>query len=645
MRKWLKLQYQNMFLYVPFGLAGGAGVYFAYPTEPDVKLYFAGLLMAITSICIFIGKIPKLIRAILIFVFGFLYAMLYAHIINTPQIKQNIYDQEITGVVQKIDYTDKNARIYLNVSAKDIGAGRGSATVRLNTKGTKHIPQIGDTVSATIDLFRPTPVYVPETFDWAQWLYMNGISATGNIDNIKVIEHSRHTTIPYMRDKIHRVANSFLVDSLILGYKAAVPKADGQIWTVTGIGHVWSISGFHMTLVGGWLGFLFYMIFRSIPYVTRRIPARIPAMACAWCGLLFYLILSGIDVATVRSFLMATLVILAFVFGRSIISLRNIAIVFCVIFLMNPHYVMQAGFQLSFMAVWGLVWMFTVIKPKMPNNKLLKIIYACVLTSVVATVFTAPFVAAHFGAIPTYGLVGNLILLPVFSFAIMPLVITGTFTVLLGWSGPILWAHKIYDHLLSVAQWIANLPHANIAMPHIPNSAIVCIVIAFMCLTLIRTIKIHVNIILFAIFSILAVGIVAMESRPVFFVTYDGELAAGINKDGRLEFSKARASKHYFAFRTWKAAVGENPDTQNIRQKPNKGLFMFGNTAYMQKFVPVMNNITKLCMDDNVKHIVTYFDVQSKTCAHKLLRGGLVIYENGNIRYVPKNRLWHNLHE
>ena len=176
---------------------------------------------------------------------------------------------------------------------------------------------------------------------------------------------------------------------------------------------------------------------------------------------------------------------------------------------------------MSFMAVWGLVWMFTVIKPKMPNNKLLKIIYACVLTSVVATVFTAPFVAAHFGAIPTYGLVGNLILLPVFSFAIMPLVITGTFTVLLGWSGPILWAHEIYDHLLSVAQWIANLPHANIAMPHIPNSAIVCIVIAFMCLTLIRTIKIHVNIILFAIFSIVAVGIVAMESRPVFFVTYD----------------------------------------------------------------------------------------------------------------------------
>ena len=85
MRKWLKLQYKNMFLYVPFGLAGGAGVYFAQLNEPDVKLYFAGLLMAITSICIFIDKIPKLIRAILIFVFGFLYAILYAHIINTPQ--------------------------------------------------------------------------------------------------------------------------------------------------------------------------------------------------------------------------------------------------------------------------------------------------------------------------------------------------------------------------------------------------------------------------------------------------------------------------------------------------------------------------------------------------------------------------------
>ena len=356
----------------------------------------------------------------------------------------------------------------------------------------------------------------------------------------------------------------------------------------------------------------------------------------------FYLFLSGVDVATVRAFLMTTLIFVAFMVGRSAISMRNIAIAFCIIFLLNPHYVMQAGFQLSFSAVFGLVWLYSVAKPKMPRNKLLKIIYACVLTSLVATIFTAPFVAIHFGTIPTYSLIGNLILLPVFSFAIMPLVLIGMIGALFGFHGALNLSHTIYDYALDVAQWIAQLPFANINVPHIPNIAVICFVVGFACLILIKNIKIPMNYILFSSFIFVGVLIVYNTPKPIFYSTYDNELVAFVNDDGYLEFNKSRASNHYFTFDTWKKINNQSVDTPNYRQKHEHGVYKFGNIVYIQKFVPLMKNITELCNDDSVKYIVSYFKINSQKCNHKILRGGFVIYPNGHVKYTATKRRWHN---
>ncbi len=638
MKQWLEHQYQNKFLYVPFLLSAGAGVYFTLAHEPQIPCLYLTCLGL--GVAMFIPKIPVAIRAVIIAMFGFVYACTFANLIDTPQMKHNLYDHDIRGEVKLIDYTDDGARVYVKVHANEINAGNGNATVRLTINPDKTKLNIGDTIQADATLFRPAPLYEPEGFNWARWMYFNNLSATGFINNVKVIKNNGGNTIPVIRDRIHLQTNSFLVDSLVLGYKSAAPHADNPIWTATGVGHVWSISGFHMTLVGGWLGFLFYMIFRSIPYITRRIPAKIPALACAWVGLLFYLFLSGIDVATIRSFLMATLIIIAFAFGRSAICLRNVALAFCVLFLMNPHYVMQAGFQLSFMAVLGLVWMYNVVKPRTPQNKILKVIYACVLTSVVATLFTAPFVATHFGAIPVYGLIGNLVFLPVFSFVIMPLVLIGVFTAPLGIHAPIKCAHWCYELILGWAKHIADWPYATITTPIIPNTAIVCATIGFMCLTLIRNEKVKLNIILFVVFCGLGVFCVTNVKKPVFMATPDAELVAGVNADGKLEFSKEKSSTHYFAFRTWKEMNGENPDTPTIRRKPEKGLFLFNDIAYMQRFKPIMNNIENLCNDDRIRYIVTYLDIKSKKCKHKLLRGGMIIYQDYTIKYLPINRRW-----
>ena len=164
MRDWLDNQYQNLFLYVPFLLAFGAALYFVFPNEPNAIFCSIGLL--ICGITIFINRVPNILRAIMIFIFGLCYACTFTNFIDTPKLKSNRHNIDITGVVENIDYTDDKSRIYLSVSAHDIGAGDGHAIVRVSTLDTE-LPKIGDTVRANIGLFKPAGAYAPETFDYA----------------------------------------------------------------------------------------------------------------------------------------------------------------------------------------------------------------------------------------------------------------------------------------------------------------------------------------------------------------------------------------------------------------------------------------------------------------------------------------------
>ena len=648
MKKWLDFQQENLFMYLPFIMAAGAALYFSLAYEP--VLPYPYIITPVLFICLFINKIPYIIRTVLIFIFGFFYAATFTDVINTPQIKHGFSDITLTGRVHAIDYTADKSRIYIRIPANDINAGTGNATIRVSVNNDITTPTIGDTVKLNATLFRPSTLYAPETFDYARWAYFNNLTATGYAKEITVINHSDSHNINSVRDYLHNAANSVLVDTLVLGYKGAIPDTDTEIWNATGIGHVWSISGFHMTLVGGWLFAIFYLIFRSIPYITRRIPAKIPALICAWFGLMFYLFLSGTDIATMRAFLMTTLVFAAFIIGRSAISMRNIALAFCIIFLINPHCVMQAGFQLSFAAVFGLVWLYTDVKPKMPHSKTMKIIYATLLTSAVASLFTAPFIAVHFGQLPTYGLFGNLILLPIFSFIIMPLILIGTITATFGIVCPLTLADSVYNTTFSIAKHISQLPMAQINTPFVSNFALMCFISAFIFLILIKPIKIKVNYIIFTIFIILGCTVTYITPKPVFYSSHDNELVAFVGTDGLLEFNKSRASNHYFAFDTWKKINNEPITPKNKRRKHNKGIYEYNtehfNLVYIQKFVPLMNNIERICNDDNIDFVVSYFNIDSEQCAHKVLRGGFVIYPNKDIKYTPINRRWHyNPHE
>lgn len=619
----------------------GAALYFSLFSEPNIYLILVLLIIGIMG---FFIKKPILFPLVSLFI-GFGYAGVYTHIKNTPILSYSQHGIQISGNVHDIDYN--NGHMRLTVETKEYG------TVHVTDKSGKDIVNIGDTISGKGGLFKPAPANMPETFDAARWAYFNGISANGYISKIQIKNHK--SSLDGIRQYVHRQAKSTLSDSLILGYKNTISKQEKQIWATNGVAHLWSISGYHLALVGGWLLFLFYIIFRLCPPIVRRIPARIPATICAWFGLLGYLVISGGAIATQRAFLMTSCVMAAFMFGREAFSLRTVGLTFLLLLLVNPYFIMTAGFQLSFSAVFGIVWLWTVAKPRLPQNKPLAYIWTALLTALVASVFTLPFVIAHFNSLPVYTILANLIMVPVFSFVVMPLVLLGTILSVFNLHLLLHFADKIYDLIFIVANWICTLPYANINPHNIPNSALVVLIFGLGCIIFIKSdskIKYfvirHLNFFAGALFICIGLLMWTLQPKPVFYITPDHYLFATV-KNNELHFNKEKDSNNYFAFDTWKKSNGEKIGTSNKKFAAESGVHTIQRTnwtlVYIQRFVPLSRNIKNLCQSNDVKFIASFYDIKSKYCDKKIIKGGAVIYETGHIDKVPFNRWWHNRHE
>lgn len=643
MRDWLKAQKSNTILWTPLFLAFGMALYFTMYSEPKIASLVTSLAIGIIGLIV-LRKFPI---AILIscFVIGFGYAGLFTHCKSNNILKHDIHNIEISGIVTNIESAESKTRIFL--TSPEFG------NIRVSTTDTQNI-NIGDTISGKGGLFKPHAADMPGGFDFARWAYFNNLNSTGYINDIKII-YTPESGVYNKRTKIKEIANSFLTNSLVLGYKHDIPQDNREIWTQNGMAHMWSISGYHLTLIAGWLFIIFYFLFRLCPYVVRRVPARIPALICSWIGILGYLFLSGCGVATLRAFIMTTLVMIAFIIGRNAISLRIASIAFIVLALINPYYVISAGFQLSFAAIFGIIWLWSKPDIPTPHNKILKYAYTAVLTALVATIFTTPFILGHFGTVPLYGILGNLVFLPLFSFILMPVVFIGTVCALCGLHTPITFAHYIYDNMLALARHISNLPLAEITVGNISNTAIILFILGLASLIFIRNldnfkhiITRHLNIVFACIFISAGILVCAFTPHPLFYISNDHKLIGAVT-DGKLQFNKSRDSGNYFAFDTWKKSNGEKIGTENKRLAKESGVYMIStprwNLIYIQNFVPLSENIISACNDPEITYIASYFDINSEKCAAKIIHGGAVIYESGKIEYTPSNRIWHNRRE
>ena len=235
-----------------------------------------------------------------------------------------------------------------------------------------------------------------------------------------------------------------VLKALAIGDQSAIPVAQWQLYQRTGITHLISISGSHVTALSGLMFAVVYGMWRRSVRLVLWLPARHAAAAGGALTATAYVLLAGFGVPAQRTLYMIWVVALALWSGRTIASGRILAWALLVVVLLDPWAVMAAGFWLSFGAVAVLLFATGARVGK------LHWLREWWQTQWAVTLALAPILLLLFGQLSTVSPLANLFAIPLVEMLITPLVLLGS---LPGLDAPLHWAHD----LMAAAAWLLQI--------------------------------------------------------------------------------------------------------------------------------------------------------------------------------------------
>ena len=342
-----------------------------------------------------------------------------------------------------------------------------------------------------------------------------------------------------VQDSLEGEAGAFAA-AIISGDRSGMSQNTLAALRGANLAHLLSISGLHMGLLTAFVFGLVRYGLVLIPGVGLRLPVKKIGAVFALVVGAFYLALSGGNVATGRAYIMVAMMFLAVLLGRRALTLRAVAMAAIIVLIFQPDALPGPGFQMSFSATTALVVMLGVMKkvdlPRLP--KWSKPILSVVMSSFFAGIATAPFAAAHFNQIVHYGLIANLLSVPLMGIIIMPAAVLAVCLAPIG-----LWDVRLWI-MAQGLKWILSVAHAVTeqegAVGHViapPAAVLPLLAIAFLWLVLwqgqIRFIGL--------VGIIAAFGLWMTSTRPAILVDDSGGLIGQMGSQGRI-LSKPRGS-------------------------------------------------------------------------------------------------------
>ncbi len=282
--------------------------------------------------------------------------------------------------------------------------------------------------------------------------------------------------------------------ALVTGDRSSVDAETNAALRDSGLGHLLSVSGIHMGVVGGLVFALVVWMLSLISPIALRFPVKKIAAVVALATLVVYFVLSGSSVPALRSLVMACVAFGAILLDRPAISMRGLALSAVIVVLLLPESVLEPGFQMSFAATMALVALFEMLKraphePALPTPGPLigamqattRGIGGVLLISLVAGLATDPFAIYHFQRFSIYSLPANLITAPIMSFLVAPAAAAAALLAPFGWSDiPLQIMASALDLVAAVGQTFGERPEAVRALPRPSDEAFVVCVAALL---------------------------------------------------------------------------------------------------------------------------------------------------------------------
>ncbi|MEI7599219.1 MAG: ComEC/Rec2 family competence protein [Aestuariivirga sp.] len=594
LRQAVEAQQGRSFLWCAPALASGIGTYFALPAEPGILVLLT--IAAGGTLSMWLGRSAQLMLLAGVILWGFALAGLQAWQVSSPLLAATTGEVNVTGRVISVDHNSRKrlVMIFEPEQIEGVDQARLPKRLRLSLPDKAGVTPTGARVTFKARLSPlPSPV-APGAFDYGRSLWLDGIGGTGRVTSEAItlldgptLSAPLETWLASLRAtmgaRIHAsLAEPYasFAEALITGERSSIPPEINRSLLISGLFHILSISGLHMWLVAGGVFWAARAALALVPGLALRFPIRKWAACAALLMGLFYMLLAEGGVATARSFIMVAIVFFAVIVDRPALSARNLALAAVVILVLDPEAAVEAGFQMSFLAVLGLVAFYEFWarykaergRPEPPHRHWairlaawgITAFIASLVTSLIAGFSSSVPAAFHFGRISPYGVVANGLAIPVVGVLVMPFALLAALLMPFGLEQlPLIVMGKGLELVIMISNGVAGLPGANEVIARPPPLAMVLVVSGMLVLCLLAG-----PLRLAGLGVIAAGGLLILAAPPPADLLIE---ATGQNvalRDGAGHLVPAQARRARFAVEKWLQANGEEATLGEAARRP-----------------------------------------------------------------------------
>ncbi len=593
------------FLWLPVGIGCGVVAYFSLSFEPSAYFLAATpALIALISISILSAeRLPRAISALgvlavlLCFAAGFNAAQTETLLAETRMMDFAIGPTEVEGRLMMAEPTADGARLTLKDLRIDrMDEGKIPSMVRIRVKKrADEMPAPGARVRLLAELRPFSDPVAPFAYDFRRQSFFKGLGGSGwSYGGVETVEEYSPHDVSWRdrfslwmeslrRDLARRAAAATaggdvaaITTALLTGEQSGIGAEAMQDMRASGLSHLLSISGIHVSMMGALVYFPLRALLALFPWVALRFSIKKWSAGAAIASTAAYTMLIGPQTPTLRSTLMTGIVMLAIIVDRRALSMRMVAISAAAVMLLYPDGLMGPSFQMSFAAVLAMVAAFEKPMDKALaegsmdaaataslgggwTGRVLKPLAGIALTSLVATAATAPFTLYHFQNFSFYGVVANMLAVPLTSFVIMPCVL-GTYIAapfdLEEWF--IIGAGWGVSLLTTIAHEIASWPMALLYLPAMPTAAFLVAIAGGLWICIWKGRWRAAGLIPLAI----GMAYPLYSESPDAFISEDGKEWAVVLADGRMAVSGDDHDK--FVPKQWRQRLG-NPEAVELK--------------------------------------------------------------------------------
>lgn len=338
-------------------------------------------------------------------------------------------------------------------------------------------------------LMPPSPPMLPGGYDFARAAWFMGFAATGSVQGeVELLEPGdggaplaelQRRLSEHVRSRLEGTPGA-IAAAFASGDRGAIGRADEEAMRDSGLTHLLSISGLHVSAVIAAAYILAVKLLALWPWLALRVRLPLVAAGAAALAGVAYTLLTGAEVPTVRSCVGAVLVLIALALGREPLSLRMVAVGAIFVLLLWPEALVGPSFQMSFAAVIAIVALHGAAPVRAflaPREEgwpvwIARRVAMLLMTGVVIEIALMPIVLFHFHRAGLYGALANVVAIPLVTFVSMPLIALALLLDVVGAGAPVWWlAGRSLELLLGIAHLTASQPGAVKLMPQMSHLA------------------------------------------------------------------------------------------------------------------------------------------------------------------------------